>query len=99
MKILKKLKLFLLLYNAYKKIKEVVKMKFLSRKFILSLATIGFTIWLGVQGLVSPELTATTVLIAVAVYNLANAIAKITTTKKDDEFLAELKEIFTKKKK
>lgn len=99
MNLLKKLKLLYLASKLYKKIKEGVKMKkLLEREFLLTVLTIVASIWGASKGLIPQDMMIKIMAIVTMVYTVARAIVKFTPTKKDDEILKKLEEIFKNKK-
>ncbi len=101
MNIFDKIRTLWILNREYKKVKEVVTLKsgWKTTEFWLTLASSGFAIWLGVQGLIPPETVVTIVAVATLVWTVARTIVKFTKTQEDDKLLAKLEKIFKAKKK
>jgi hypothetical protein len=96
----KKIKALLVMRKQYKIMKEVFKMKdgMKTSEFKLTVIGSALTIWGALQGLIPHDLAATIVGCSLGVYTIARSVVKITSTKKDDEFLDSIEKMIEKDK-
>lgn len=80
-------------YKIYKTYKEIKTMKEKKTEMWIIIATALVNIFMALQGLISPELTAQIISILSGLYLVARSAVKITKTTKDDEILEKIEKI------
>jgi len=95
---LKKLVIKWLVGYAAKKILKGGNMKagIKTTEFWLTIASTALSIWFSAQGFIPADLAIKIITIAVAAYTIARAVAKLTPSKVDDDFITKLDEILKK---
>ena len=92
-----KIKTLISLKKGVTKIKEDYMTKGLkSSELWLTVLGVIANVWAASQGMISAELSLKIITVAIGVYTVARGIAKITTTKKDDELLDKIEALFKK---